>query len=70
MSDEATTVWIESVVEVLEDMCTDIKVFRAALEDYDKHTLVDKFGGYPPHYVAEVLLESLHEKHVQKELDS
>jgi|TARA_A100000172_G_scaffold66470_2_gene46064 hypothetical protein len=70
MSDEATTVWIESVIEVLEDMCTDIKVFRAALEGYDKYTLVDKFGGYPPHYVAEVLLESLHEKHVQKELDS
>ena len=70
MSDEATTIWIEAVVEMLEDMCDDIKTFEAAIKGYDKYTLVDKFGGYPPHYVAEVLLESLHEKHVQKELDS
>ena len=46
MSDQATTEWVESVLAVLEDMCTDIQVFHAALKDYDQATLVDKFGEY------------------------
>ena len=59
-------------LSVVHSICVVERLYRLILQIQiiDQRILVDKFGEYPPHYVAEVLLESLHEKHVQKELDS
>lgn len=70
MSHPVNDNWLENVRECLLELANDVLTFERALDGQSGHDLLQKFGEYPPHYVAELLLDALHEKHVQKKLQS
>ena len=70
MSNKQNEEWLEAVKECLLEMTVDIHVFNQALNGQTGADVIAKYGNSPPHYVAELLLDTLHEKHVQKKLQS
>ena len=68
MSTQQNDEWIEAVRECLYELTVDVHKFVKTLDGHTSADIIAKYGEYPPHYVAELLLDALHEKHVQSKI--